>query len=1085
MESEDKKPLFTKRLLLIVVAVILLVLIVFLLLKRCGNGGGNFKVDQINLTPTRVNLKIGEQQQIYANVYPSDAKNSNVYWESEDPTIASVDQNGVVTGINNGITTITAKANDGGGAVGSTTVTVGDDLPELEQIQLNKSIYTVKVGSTVLIEATPVPSTAQLLDIKYSTRDTNIATVDSSGRIKGVKVGSTIVTITANEGKVQTTATVKVVENSSGGTTNPNTPSDAKIPVSAISLTATETCYKLKVGNSYTIETKILPNNATDKTLTWEVVSAEDASDAAKNKVAKTYASVSNTGVVKGLKAGNVKIKITAKSGVYSYFDIKVISSGNEGYCTTSSGGNSGGNTGGNTGGSTSVPKPLSVMFRCATEKYDGSCLYNVGILLPGASELAKEGKIDAFYSCLSTGADCTPDNRSSWDSISKSGYYKYCALYEKNGKKSAVVCSEKKYIIIDKKAVAKITGGSFVKPGEKITLVATSVNFAPTSHEWKSETTSCITIDGAKNRSAVTLLASSNVTTDCIAKITVTMNDKNNNALSTSVNIKVTKSSVNKDGEVTITGSNSVKSGGFINLTATPIGFDPVKYKWTSNNSNCVIIGHDDRKTAEIFGISSITSDCTVKITLKVTDKNGKSLTATKTIKVVKSSSSVKAPNSVGFGCGGKEYSGSCQYNVMPRVSYNGTRGTDYDYANFCLTTGSTCEPNSSDYTTIKESGTYVYCVSQVKDGKKSTKVCSPRKEIVIVEKSQTSESIKTPTIKASSNNKTYNSGSWTNGTVDIVLGGASEDEEYYRSSTKVPTGNKETISDEGIKDITYKICKKSNPSTCGNSKTIKIRIDKTAPTCDKITGDGSSSNWEKSRTINVACSDSASGCEQAKYEKTWDGNYSITTGYVRLKDRAGNEKLCPVNIYVDPVPPKITCEVISESANGVGVKVTASDAASGLADNPSVSTTIKKSKSYSAKDKAGNSASCTITVTWQDTYENQQKRYPCTKPTWRSSNTTWLKSCSASNSSSSNTSSYTTCQYVPDVSACGANGQTAPCYISNTYVRKGCDAYSATPDKITYPKNCEKSNWSNNYYKFSCQKMTASKIYRGKVSY
>ena len=44
MESENRKPLFTKRLLLIVVAVILLVLIVFLLLKRCGNSG-NSKVE--------------------------------------------------------------------------------------------------------------------------------------------------------------------------------------------------------------------------------------------------------------------------------------------------------------------------------------------------------------------------------------------------------------------------------------------------------------------------------------------------------------------------------------------------------------------------------------------------------------------------------------------------------------------------------------------------------------------------------------------------------------------------------------------------------------------------------------------------------------------------------------------------------------------------------------------------------------------------------------------------------------------------------------------------------------------------------
>lgn len=807
MESENRKPLFTKRLLLIVVAVILLVLIVFLLLKRCGNGGGNFKVDQINLTPTRVNLKIGEQQQIYANVYPSDANDSSVYWESEDPTIASVDQNGVVTGIKNGVTTITAKANDGGGAVGSTTVTVGDDLPELEQIQLNKSIYTVKVGSTVLIEATPVPSTAQLLDIKYSIRDTNIATVDSSGRIKGVKVGSTIVTITANEGKVQTTATVKVVENSSGGTTNPNTPSDAKIPVSAISLTATETCYKLKVGNSYTIETKILPNDATDKTLTWEVVSAEDASDAAKNKVAKTYASVSNTGVVKGLKAGNVKIKITAKSGVYSYFDIKVISSGNEGYCTINNNGSSsdGGENGSNpSGGGTKVAAPKSVDFKCGTSVYTEPCQYNVGILINlGDAKLGTN--FDKFYTCLSkNGSDCTPNKASN---------------------------------------------------------------------------------------------------------------------------------------------------------TSAPA------------------------------------------------------------------------------------------------------------------------------YESITETGTYVYCVQLELKGKKGSKVCSAKKEIKI-EKSQTSVTINSPTITAISNNKTYSSGSWTNSVVDIVLGGAQWDEAFYHNGSKLAT-YKETISDEGIKTITYKICKESNPSTCGNSKTIIIKIDKTAPTCGTITGEGSSSSWKKSRTINVTCSDSASGCEQAKYEKTWNGNYSITTGYVRLKDKVGNEKLCPVNIYVDPVSPKITCEVISESGNGVGVKVTASDAASGLANNPSVSTTIKNTQSYTAEDKAGNSVSCKITVTENTSYKNQQKRYSCTKPTWKSPKTTWVKSCSASNSSSSNTVLYTTCQYITDASVCVDNGQVAPCYMKNTYERKGCDAYSPTPDEIKYPEMCKNSNWDTNYYKFTCSKITANKIYRGKVSY
>ena len=66
-----------------------------------------------------------------------------------------------------------------------------------------------------------------------------------------------------------------------------------------------------------------------------------------------------------------------------------------------------------------------------------------------------------------------------------------------------------------------------------------------------------------------------------------------------------------------------------------------------------------------------------------------------------------------------------------------------------------------------------------------------------------------------------------------------------------------------------------------------------------------------------------------------------------------------------------------------------------------------------------------------------------------------------------------------------CVVNGQVAPCYMKNTYERKGCDAYSPTPDEIKYPEMCKNSNWDTNYYKFTCSKITANKIYRGKVSY
>lgn len=897
MESENGKPLFTKRLLLIVVAVILLVLIVFLLLKRCGNGG-NSKVEQITLTPTRVNLKVGEQQQVYSNVYPEDAKDSSVYWESEDPTIASVDQNGVVTGIKNGVTTITAKANDDGGAVGSTTVTVGDDLPELEQIQLNKSIYTVYVGSTVLIEATPVPSTAQLLDIKYSTRDTNIATVDDSGRIKGVKVGSTIITITANEGKVQTTATVKVVANSGGGSTKPDTPSDAKIPVSAINLTATETCYKLKVGNSYTIETNILPNDATDKTLTWEVVSAEDANDAAKNKIAKTYASVSDTGVVKGLKEGNARIKITAKSGVYSYFDIKVISSGNEGYCTTnnnggSSGDNTGNNTGGNgsnpSGGGTTVTKPSSVKFGCSTAEYSNSCQYNVRVLLPGAYDLVSNGTIDTFYTCLSnTASGCTDKStykKSTWDSISETGSYKYCAYYAKGGSTSNIVCSEYKLITIKK---------------------------------------------GQTEES------------------------------------------------VTITGDDTVGSGSLIKLTAEASNFTPVKYKWESSNTSCANVGSSG-KTVNLVSISSITSDCTVTITVTAIDKNDKSLEATKTIKV---------------------------------------------------------------------------------------------------KKHQTSATINAPTITAISNSKTYSSGSWTKSNVDIVLGGAKEDEEYYHNGSKL-AGYQETITTEGSKTITYKICKKSNPSTCGNSKTITIKIDKTAPSCGTVTGAGSSSSWAKSRTVNVTCTDkNGSGCSESSYSKTWSSTLKV--GYITINDKAGNTNSCPVNVYVDTTAPSISCKINSDGTNGVNITVTASDADSGLTINISGTKTITSEKKYAAIDKAGNSSTCAVTVT-KSIYDYKKEFYSCAKPTWNSPNKTYGTVCNVENGPTvSYAESYTTCKVQLNKALCNLpSDSTSTCYLKSVYTRKGCDSYKKEYEEIQTNKCPE---FENAYGKYVCT--VNSYIYSGKIS-
>lgn len=331
MESEDRKPIFTKRLILIVLAVILLALIIFLLLRKCGSGGEKYLVGQIEINPTRVNLKVGETQPVYANVYPVNATNPSVSWTIENPSIAIVNGDGIVTGLHEGVTTLVASANDGSGKYGSVTVTVDSKLPDLEQIQLNKSVYSIKVGKTAFVEATPVPATAQLLNLEYTTNDTSIATVDNTGVIKGIKKGTTRLLVTANDGTIQASATINVTSNSSGGISKPTT-----VHVKRIDFSGTEDCYKLKVGKSYQLSPIITPTNATSKNLKWEIVNTKSPNDASKNKQAQEYASVDSNGLVTTLKAGTISVKAQAESGVYSLYELRIISSGTEGYCTQS-----------------------------------------------------------------------------------------------------------------------------------------------------------------------------------------------------------------------------------------------------------------------------------------------------------------------------------------------------------------------------------------------------------------------------------------------------------------------------------------------------------------------------------------------------------------------------------------------------------------------------------------------------------------------------------------------------------------------------------------------------------------------------
>ena len=80
-------------------------------------------VSGITLNGEKWNLKVGDTQEITATVAPNDATKKDVIWTSSNTDVATV-ENGTVTAVKAGTTTITATAADGSGKSATCTVTV-------------------------------------------------------------------------------------------------------------------------------------------------------------------------------------------------------------------------------------------------------------------------------------------------------------------------------------------------------------------------------------------------------------------------------------------------------------------------------------------------------------------------------------------------------------------------------------------------------------------------------------------------------------------------------------------------------------------------------------------------------------------------------------------------------------------------------------------------------------------------------------------------------------------------------------------------------------------------------------------------
>ena len=164
--------------------------------------------------PTSVaSIYVGKSAQIAVQPQPANASVMCQY-VSSDPSIASVDQNGIVTTHKTGIVTISARSLKNSHASASVRVIVYDDnTPGSVKLESASLYLGVKYGD--YLGASVFPSTASQTVI-WSSANPKIATVDQKGYVYGKAIGTTTVTATAVNG-VSASCTVYVTSTNVSG----------------------------------------------------------------------------------------------------------------------------------------------------------------------------------------------------------------------------------------------------------------------------------------------------------------------------------------------------------------------------------------------------------------------------------------------------------------------------------------------------------------------------------------------------------------------------------------------------------------------------------------------------------------------------------------------------------------------------------------------------------------------------------------------------------------------------------------------------------------------------------------------------
>ncbi|MCL1875414.1 MAG: Ig-like domain-containing protein [Synergistaceae bacterium] len=250
-------------------------------------------------------IRVLEQMRLRVNITPDDASDKRIEWSSSREDVATINASGIVTGVWDGETTITATLISNPNVFDTSTLSVTSGEIEIEEVTIVQSAQEtvdVPIGFDYRLDLKLKPGNATIA-VVWSSSNEDVATVSQTGVVHGVSPGPVIITVRSeNDETIVATCNVTIESDPT--------------QVTGVTLTP-DTVIIAKAGDGIRLTAEVMPEKVLNKSVTWS---------SSKEEVAV----VNQGGWVTAVSKGSARIIATSNSdaSVSGVCSVTVLSSG-------------------------------------------------------------------------------------------------------------------------------------------------------------------------------------------------------------------------------------------------------------------------------------------------------------------------------------------------------------------------------------------------------------------------------------------------------------------------------------------------------------------------------------------------------------------------------------------------------------------------------------------------------------------------------------------------------------------------------------------------------------------------------------